>query len=191
MIYDYAIGDLLSSPQTYQYSKYQGREFIEAWYQSRQKTKAALGAPCPMVLQFAGHSELTTLRLMVLCGRLRLEAINALTEPWFTILLKKFEVSKRLCAQYQNSAPYKAIDKTDYQELDPYLLLAEAIVRQWQHQDESIDLGRSYLLSGLLKLNDTLTTQTARMSPAQSAHFAWLLESEQVMVTRTQTRLGI
>ena len=45
--YPFANGDLIETPNTYFYSEYYGRGFIEAWRQSRAGVLAKLPAPSP------------------------------------------------------------------------------------------------------------------------------------------------
>lgn len=182
MSYPYANGDLLANPQHYQYSQYMGGEFVEAWRAMRRDLITSLPPPA---LGLCSNSALdkTQSILWQYCDARRAGERDLSQEYWIAVLVKKFEVSKRLCRQYADMSPHKAIDKMDYLALSPYLLLAEAMVHQCQ-----LEL-KSNLLSCLLKLCDTLATQVARMTYAERSQFAWVLLHEQELLNLVEARL--
>ncbi|MCE2595581.1 hypothetical protein K6Y31_12195 [Motilimonas cestriensis] len=185
MTYPYDQGNLFDQPQSYQYSAYQP-DLLAQWQRARQSTLQQLDNPRPLSLvkpvnltnQANYASELL---LTNICLELRQGKICQKNEDWLVIFIKKFEVSKRLFTEYETSLPFRPSQGAGYHSLTCYLLLGEALVHQWQQTQAS------YLLSCLLKLCDSLTSQLALMDSSQSCHFAWLLEKEQAMVLQLMT----
>lgn len=180
LIYPYSEGDLLRCPQTYRYTAFQGKAFIQAWQASRQAVCSQL--PDPVLLPLSAPANIAATDSTALLGRICLNLRNTsiADEPlalyWLPRLLKKFEVSKRLYAGYELAAPHRALSGSDFLALQPYLLLAEAMIHGWRTQ------GTGYYLSALLKLNDTLISQQARLYADQAAYLAWILENEQQLI---------
>ncbi|VEE63454.1 Uncharacterised protein [Shewanella putrefaciens] len=184
MNYPYANCDLLATPQHYQYSQYMGVEFVAAWKAMRQALLVSLPPPA-LSLHPTSDLDMTHSILWQYCRARRMgEDSSSNQEYWIAVLVKKFEVSKRLCRQYSDIHPHKVIDKTDYLAIPPYLLLAEALIHQCRI------LLKSNLLSCLLKLCDTLSTQVLRMSPEERSQFAWVLLNEQELLTLADSRLS-
>lgn len=180
--YRYSDGDLLHSPQTYRYTAWQGEAFVQAWRASRQAVCAQLPAPALLPLNAPGDvcANDSSALLSRICLHLRNGpmADDELAQYWLPRLLKKFEVSKRLHAGYETTAPHRALPGSDFLAVTPYLLLAEAMIHGWRAT------GAGYYLSALLKLNDTLVSQQARLDAGQAAHLTWLLNSEQQLIAQ-------
>jgi hypothetical protein len=178
--YPYSDGDLLSNPQTYRYASFQGEAFVRAWRDSRQAACAELPAPALPALNAcanASANEISAL-LQQICLTLRVTPLadDDQARYWLPRLLKKFEVSKRLHTGYELAAPHRALPDSDFLALTPYLLLAECMIHGWR------SAGAAYYLSALLKLNDTLVSQRARLDTRQAAYLAWILATEQQLI---------
>jgi hypothetical protein len=178
--YPYSDGDLLSHPQTYRYTRFQGEVFVRAWQASRQEACAQLPEPALLPLTASADTspiDITTL-LAHICLTLRVTPLSddTLAQYWLPRLLKKFEVSKHLHAGYELAAPHRALPGSDFLTLTPYLLLAECMIHGWRCE------GAGYYLSALLKLNDTLVSQRARLDTDQTAYLAWILSTEQQLI---------
>jgi hypothetical protein len=173
--YQYAKGDLLLSPQDYQYSQYQGQTLIDNWQASRQALLVKLPQAMPLpitVIEYKTNSGFDTHALLSkLCLAYREQNESEFTQYWLPVFIKKFEVSKRLFSLYQFDAPHRK-QTDDYRNLQPYLYLAECLIHQWTLTP------KSYLLSCLLKLSDTLATQVGNMTTEQAQQLAWIVEQE-------------
>ncbi len=173
MHYPYTDNDNLVNPLTYQYSKFAGKDFIHAWRRQRQRLLGQLPSASLPSLTLV---DKTTARLVPAIEVLRKdEKITDDELLWPLRLLKKFEVSKRLYSSYNDFLPFRP-QSDDYTGLNNYFLLAEICIRQWQQQR------KTYWLSGLLKLTDTLCTQFSRMTLAQQSQLTWILELEQTVI---------
>lgn len=173
MNYEYADGDLLSSPQKYQYTQYGGAEFIDAWKLQRKMLCASLPEPVLPESKNVAEKGPTYQQLIEICSQLRQSVFSDENRSKLLFYLKKFEVSKRIYSEY---SPEGKAGRGDYVRLMNYLLLAECSIYQWQQER------CSYWLNLLLKINDTLSTQTARMSLEEQAYLHWVLlaEAEQI-----------
>lgn len=181
MNYDYASGDLLTSPQKYQYTLYCGLPFIAAWKAQRKTLMTKLPpAALPELISRADDGT-TYQQLAEICHQLRAGATSEVDRNILLFYIKKFEVSKRLYAEYDDSG--KAIKSgVAYSLLTNYLLLAESCIYQWQQEHSS------YWLNALLKINDTLSTQFERMSVAEQAHLHWIVLVEVVLIGQLEEK---
>ena len=180
MKYEYAEGDLLAHPQKYQYTAYFGIPFINAWNAQRQHILMKLPFPALLDLNAGAvgtGGDLTAACLAGRSGRTKSSDIDKLL-----FYIKKFEVSKRLYMHYSTEG--KAIrTRESYTTLLNYLLLAECCTQQWQVNHAA------YWLSALLKINDTLSTQIARLEHEEKAYFAWILRKEDELLKLLQREL--
>ncbi len=187
MSYQYAQGDLLAAPQTYQYSAYQGKALVTWWNESRQSVITSL--PEAQQITLPAISIEHTIQDVINTGKL-LSAmcvvyrnysshehtkIQNQLQHWLTVLIKKFEVSKRLYEFYEAQTPHKRASD-NYQALNTYLLLAECLIYEWKVAP------KSYLASTLLKICDTLCTQITHMTQQQKAQFSWVLQQEKTLL---------
>ncbi|MDM5070145.1 hypothetical protein [Aeromonas salmonicida] len=191
MRYPYSEGDLLRTPQRYHYTPFMGEAFVYAWRVSRELASQQLPTPALPALKSTGvaDAENTQALLQIMCRALRAPVAEVsdrrILDYWLPRLLKKFEVSKRLFAGYQNQEPHPPLSDSDYLAADPYLWLAECLLRAWQRQPAG------YLLSGVLKLNDTLVSQIPHLDVEQGAHLAWILMIEQQSLAELSEAMGL
>ena len=190
MHYPYSEGDLLRTPQRYHYTPFMGDAFVQAWRVSRDLARQQLPTPALPSLLATGvaNAEDTLALLQIMCRALRASVAEVsdqqVLDYWLPRLLKKFEVSKRLYAGYQVQEPHPPLPG-DYLAAEPYLWLAECLLRAWQRQPAG------YFLSGVLKLNDTLVSQIPRLDEEQGAHLAWILMVEQQALTELSEAMGL
>lgn len=180
MEYDYATGDLLLTPQKYQYTRYAGQAFIDAWHTQRGVVMAQLPAPAPDPF-FGSKAGRTYAELREVCEVLRAGGGATAITSMLLFYMKKFEVAKRLYQQYgANGKPQSGW--LDYRVLSNYLLLAEGCIQHW-HVDQA-----NYWVNTLLKLNDTLSTQWLAMSEREQAYFHWILQQEAKLIQQLAER---
>ena len=185
MGYEYAEGDLLNTPHSYQYTTYLGQPFIASWSTSRKQVIANL----PEATRAVGactSSEKTAALLKSLINDLNTG--NTETELlcyWLNRLVKKFEVSKRLYTEYDETPPHRPSAGSSHLDATLYLLFAECLLL---HPDTPRD---TRLLNCLLKLCDTLCAIRTQFHKQSASRLAWVLESEQQMIQLLQKRIGL
>jgi hypothetical protein len=171
--YDYARGDRLVERNTYAYTAYEGRAFLEAWRASRTEALADLPEPAeqlrvesarvPTAPDAGGE---TTALLDSILTALETGAVH----PALEALLQRFEVSKRVHGRYTRD--WKPEDPKDYTDLKRYVRFAETLERAYAR------LADLRYLNALLKCNDTLVSLRSRLDEEQGARLARLLLAE-------------
>tara|TARA_B100001123_G_C15339562_1_gene1034230 strand:+ start:5506 stop:5958 length:453 start_codon:yes stop_codon:yes gene_type:complete len=102
---------------------------------------------------------------------------------WLLRLVRKFETTKRIHEVYKEN--FLAADKTKYDNIDLYLLLAEVVSLAY-------DAGRSLIfLNVYLKIIDTLCSQSERLSTLQQGLLSSLIEAEFRYISNLKTKLEI
>lgn len=176
--YPYVTENNLENIQSYQYSLWQGDNFIAAFYAQRLTLLQSL--PAAQWLECRDELNVTSNSLWPLVFKLRNGQLLVDKElDWVLILLKKFEVSKKLFGAYHSTFPHQRCDE-NFREPEPYMLLAELTLRLWQQ------FKRTYWLSGALKLLDTLCSIASGCTEAQQAGIASLIGLEQQLITSLQ-----
>lgn len=179
-IYEYAQGDLLEKPHNYQYSAYKGMAFIHAWQESRDQVLPSLGSPAPppepfleQENRFSVHYFLENLMDEMLQG----QSVKSNLDIW----TKKFEVSKRLFAEYNEQ--YKPVDKSKFHDMAAYVRYAEVMEKAYR------GTAKLPYLNVFLKAMDTLIACKDRLDAQQKARLAWLVERERnYVLALTQKR---
>lgn len=182
-LYPYSAGDRLEDRNTYFYSAYHGQAFLEAWQASRSAARVAL--PAPRTLQPIAATAAAQPDPDYDTGALLAALLEQKPEhhPLRDRLLQRFEVSKRIYRRYD--ADLKAIRDSGYDDLTLYLGFAALCV----HSQDSPAALR--FLNALLKAVDILISARARLSPAEAAHLAWLIEQERGWVERLAVSVGV
>lgn len=192
--YPYCNGSLLDSPQNYMYTPYLGPVFVSDWHLSRSSYLTQYSCSSPLLLSsvsssFSEHhnDSLSTEAILVqLCLDLRTGSdTSEHVIYWLSRLLKKFEVSKRLYRSYAVAAPHRMIVDSGFDNINLYLLLAESLIRAWAIKP------MSQYINGLLKLVDTLLSQTSLLSKMQSSHLAWVIIAERTILDKVLTHLSL
>jgi methionyl-tRNA formyltransferase len=185
MKYLYASGDLLETRNTYFYSSYEGRAFLDAW--RRQRTDA-------LREMSDNHSTVASAQTpdsqAVRATDILLESIyRQLTAkggpvgqiPLLDRLVQRFEVSKRLHGEYNEQ--WRPVDTADYRSLERYVRFAEILDMAYQR------LGALPYLNALLKIVDTLTALRSRLNAQQQPRLRRVIAHEQDHVERLSARL--
>lgn len=182
--YPYSQGNRLEERNTYFYSQYHGMAFFTAWRASRQEALAQLPAAgalqLPVTTEREQNAEDTA---TLLADLLNADADAPDKRHLAERLLQRFEVSKRLHRRYDNE--FKAIADSGYDDLNLYLQFAALCLHQADQP------GALPFLNGLLKVVDSLISIRTRLSPAQGAQLAWLIEAEHSWVARVAEQVKV
>lgn len=172
--YNYDHGNLLEDRHSYQYSKFQGLDFLKAWRKNRDAARNELGLPTPPPSPTEVYKPLakplkTAQRLEEVMAGLIQGELEEL-KPELAIWVKKFEGSKRLFDEYDNT--FKPLTINGFHNLDAYLRYAEIM--------ELVYTINSDLpcLNVLLKVLDTLIALKNELSLNNQARLAWLIARE-------------
>ncbi|WDF94553.1 hypothetical protein [Aeromonas dhakensis] len=181
--YQYASGNLLVNPQTYQYSEYIGTEFIDAWTTHRADIISSLPAPSvpslqPMTRTVDFGDTVSSLYLVLYFLRNK-NLLDKEIDNYVWMLVRKFEVSKRLYEAYDSIFPNKAVKSSDFSNYSIYLLFAECLVRSCQLMGND-----TRKLNCLLKVCDTLCSAVKMFSVQQRAQLSWILKEEKICIIR-------
>ena len=173
--YPYVTEDNLAQIQRYQYTQWQGDVFIDAYFHQRNSLLEQM--PDPVLWQRSEEACDTIRRLWPLVTKLRKGKVVTQAEVyWALVLVKKFEVSKRLYGAYESDAPHKHCT-VEYRVPGPYLLLAEVALQLWCQQRYT------FWLSVAIKLLDTLCSVGQSLSVSEQAGVAALIVLERAQVT--------
>ncbi|NMH59636.1 hypothetical protein [Alteromonas ponticola] len=174
--YPYAAGNLLEKPQNYSYSGYFAHSFVHAW-RNHRLSQLALLPEAKQIAQSNGNSLTTTDTLSLLnaiCEFVK-HTDNFIEGPhreWLARLLKKFEVTKRVYSGYDLFAPHRPVQNSLYTDLDLYIKLAECFILTFNKY------GKLQYLNAFLKLQDTILSQSQKLTEIQQSNLAWLIENE-------------
>lgn len=183
-LYTYTSGNLLEKSNTYFYSQYYGRDFLEAWESDRGRVYSALGSELqpvtgrPNLLKSlddkvkAGESLDTYFIFDAVQGALVEQKIADRTVLKYFIdkLVQKFEVSKRWYLKY--NALFRVEDKTKYDDLELYVRGAEIFCEAFAF------FGDLPYLNALLKSIDTLCSVYKKLNAKQCGRLASLISKE-------------
>lgn len=172
--YPYVTDNNLDNIQDYQYSLWHGDSFIVAFQNQRQFALQDLPAADWLVL----HNTACNTAFRLWSAVIQLRECKPLVPQeldWILVLLKKFEVSKKLYGCYESLPPHKRCDE-NYSAPEPYILLAEVVLRQWHVQHNT------YWINTALKLIDTLCSVIDGCDEVQRAGIAALITLEQQLL---------
>jgi methionyl-tRNA formyltransferase len=179
VVYPYALGDLLESRNTYFYTPFLGKPFLQAWETQRVGILSAKGTPEPGPPSVSARKPtdglLDTLH----------EAISrdpgAGSWPALDRLLQRFEVTKRIHGEYNDH--WRPCDPADYAFLPRYLRFAEVLELAYEATS-----ALPYL-NGLLKCLDTLSALHATLQPDAKGRLDDLIAKEREHVQKLCRRL--
>ena len=183
--YPYARGDLLHERNTYYYTPYHGRQFLDAWRAARSDMLANLPAPAaaaPPVDAAAVSAGVTRAdtRVLLECALAeRDKAACALLEKF----VKKFEITKRIHETYD--ADFRAVNRSAFLRIDLYVRAAELFEVAFCATDDL------RYLNVLLKCLDTLSVVTDDLTQDDQARLACLILRERKHVEALMRRLEI
>lgn len=189
-VYRYSTGSLLDLPQNYMYTPYLGADFISAWSASRadylnQHSYAKFTYTCSVLTE--SKTLLSTEKILnqVCLDLIKNDDATKYVNYWLPRLLKKFEVSKRLYQSYSVDAPHTKIEESGFNNYILYLLLAESLIRAWALQP------MSQYLNALLKLVDTLLSQSAQLNKEESSYLSWVILAERKIFSKVVKKLSL
>ncbi len=187
--YPYAAGNPLEARNTYFFTPYGGRSFLDAWKRHRDAVRASLppaapppstpGKPEPRGDVFDTGALLDYLHGAVRANRAGATNVRLVLER----ILGKFEVFKRIHCAYTDT--YRAIDPEDFRDLTLYVRLAEVLEAAYEAT------GKTQFLNALLKCVDTLSALSASLPPDGQARLAWLIGRERAHVVTLAERSGV
>jgi methionyl-tRNA formyltransferase len=111
-------------------------------------------------------------------------ASQALWEPRLGVLLKRFEVTKRVFERYAE-ASLSCAGRSDYSNPSLYARFAELLALAYERT------GSLQYLNALLKCMDTLTSLSGRLEGSDRALVAELAEKERGYAKSLAARLGV
>ena len=186
-MYPYISKNLLESTQNYHMSKYVGPEFLESYKESRVKKieifkkenllenyegvlKNILEKPNSSNFQFDEENYETENLLSFLYVRLKTGKNNETDEKILNQLIKKYEIKKLVCLQYDSDL--KEIS-SDYTKLSNYILLSLCCLLKYEETSNLKFLNIS------LKLNDTISSQSVEINDIfEKSLFCFVLQKE-------------
>lgn len=186
--YGYARGDLLGQPNTYFYSAFQGKGFIDAWERSR----AECLKNCLSAISFegdivkAGFEETfspTGIYLDELKAFFSAADIPSEERKNLDAILRNFEAKKRI---YQDYNPgFTSKDRSDYREIGLYVSFAELMVLSYEKWQELP------YLNALIKCMDILCAHCADLQDSEKIRMCSLIDAEAKCVGQLSQRLGV
>ena len=186
-MYSYISKNLLESTQDYHMSKYVGPEFLESYKESRVKKieifkkenllenyervlKNILEKSNSSNFQFNEENYETENLLSFLYVRLKTGKNNETDEKVLNQLIKKYEIKKLVCLQYDSDL--KEIS-SDYTKLSNYILLSLCCLLKYEETSNLKFLNIS------LKLNDTISSQSVEINDIfEKSLFCFVLQKE-------------
>lgn len=182
MKYQYLKGDVLNDRISYFYSKYDGYKFLEAWEHSRNSCLGIL----PKVDSFR-------IQRLTRQNHHNLSESESLLDNWisdmrnntfnyvrFDLLLKRFEVTKRLFNKYDKN--FRPIDKQDFFNKTLYIMFGYLLVLAFEKTN------KLQYLNSLLKLNDILCSLINSLPDNTRDGLAWLIINEKKIVKELSLR---
>jgi hypothetical protein len=187
--YPFARGDLLDQPNTYFYTLYRGKAFLDAWQRQRcgviGDVPAAAAATEDPIEPFEQDGKIDTALLLAHLAH-QLENTTTLdenTRDWLEKVLKKFEVFKRIHRAYDGN--FRAADRDDHKDPSLYLLMSEVFERAWRKT------GHLVYLNALLKGLDTLSSLHAELGEDARPRLAALITAERKHVGTLAAGAGV
>jgi hypothetical protein len=181
MTYPYSSIDLLENPEKYQFTKFQGKEFLEFNFCARKTILKNISSKIEQEMNFTDIVEKITnfknlendgYDLEELLGKTlkNYKNLDKKSNEIIDIFVKKYEIKKRLSVQYDSN--FKEKD-SNFKKIRNYFLLdLLCIVRFNETQNLKF-------LNVILKINDMLGTQISFIvNKIDLSIFKWILENE-------------
>jgi hypothetical protein len=183
--YPYACGNLLHERNTYYYTPYAGRQFLDAWKGARNAVLERLPVPTaaapPIDTAAASPSaETRDTRVLLECALAETDrGGHALLE----MFVKKFETTKRVYEAYD--ADFRPVNRSAFLRLDLYVRAAELFEVAFCATEDV------RYLNVLLKCLDTLSAVVGGLAQEEQARLARLIVQEREHVEALMRRLEI
>ena len=181
MTYPYSGIDLLKNPEKYEFTKFQGKEFLEVYFYARKAILKNISSKIEQEMNFTDIVEkITSIKnlenegynLEELLGKIlkNYKNLDKKSNEIIDIFIKKYEIKKRLSVQYDSD--FKEKD-ANFKKIRNYFLLdLLCIVRFNETQNLKF-------LNAILKINDMLVTQISFIVDKIDLNiFKWILENE-------------
>lgn len=190
--YLYTENNLIEKPNTYQYSQYNGVDFLIAWRKSRESVLAYLPSPLDIpcgINNLYKNEVIITKDLLNLLVYLIEHSTKGNPDHelnyWSSRLVKKFEVSKRIYSAYQLDMPHRPALNSHYDDIFLYLRFSEFLLLNYQ-KTESIQY-----LNLLLKVIDTLVSVHKKMISNHAARLHTLILTEMKIIASLGIKNGV
>jgi methionyl-tRNA formyltransferase len=199
--YKYATGDLLEERNTYFYTTFEGKVFLDSWSESRNEILKKL--PEPQICEPSGEIEsLCMLKLRIetdevvqsesLLNTLYHELFNMDSsnrkknkelEAMVDLMVQRFEVSKRIHKEYWKK--FRAVDKRNYKNLSLYVQAAEVY-------EIAYDVFKKLtFLNVLIKILDTICAVHSGLEDSLNGRVSALLQKEKRHVNNLANSVGV
>ena len=159
-VYDIPNKDLLNLPYNYSFSKYGGKKFIYSYFKSRKKSLKLIKN-----IKKKKIKNISSPTIIILNKILKSKKY----QPAFDILLKRFEVTKKIYNNYSTRFVKKS---NNYSRLENYLEFGLILIKYY-----SIKKKKNYL-NALLKLNDLLLSKSFFSESIKFSELEFLIISE-------------
>ena len=176
--YSYTLNDLLEHPQKYEYSKFEGINFYKQFSQERKETLDFLDTRLKKITENSVNNfeldfhEFKTKKDLLLKEFLIFLYLGDTAnlekqEGLFEILIKRFEVSKKLYSTYN----IKDIRKSskDFNDLLSYCLFSLVLQRYYNMAEGQQKL---VYLNSILKVNDIMSSTKSNLIFANEVYYA-------------------
>lgn len=181
--YPYARGDLMGTPNTYFYTAFEGHAFLRAWWSVREAALEALPDPASQAPvhnpDAGGAGKLLESAYLEACEL----ASDAQLPFHVEMLLKKFEVSKRIYDAYDSDL--RPMDRWAFRTPGNYLRLGEVFDEAFENSNDL------RALNALLKCLDTLIAHLSEVGEDMRPRVARLIARERVFVSRLAEGKGV
>lgn len=183
MSYKYITDNNLYEKQTYMYSEYCGKSFLNDYLSSRQ------GYLQDIVEEWCENDAVCTFKcateenLKVILSRLKKETEETDTCSLINLYTKSFEVRKRLYTEYD--ARWKPAENAQFEVYEIYLLFADCLIRAYRRT------GCLKYLSCLMKVNDTVLSISDKLASELRPYMAWIVNAELEAFFELSDKIGI
>lgn len=155
--------NLLKTPYNYSFSKFEGRKFINSYFQNRERVLKILSKKNLKVLTLNKKNKCKTIIKLdkILKSKKKIKK--------FDILLKRFEVSKKIYDDYSSLFVKK---NQNFARVENYLKFGLILCKYY-----SLNKKKNYL-NALLKLNDLLISPGFFVKSSEYKEFQNLIYNE-------------
>lgn len=183
--YTYIKENVLEEKISYSYSEYKGIEFIHAWKRSRINFIVNSGSISFKDIANKTYTSDDIIRSTehILNGWIVSLDENHLPVPNINLLLKRFEVTKRIYRSYDDN--FRPFDKLDFKRSMLYLKFGCVLVLSYRNTS------KLQYLNALLKLDDILCSLFPNFNKEEKKIMSWILENELSFIDNLVQTLNI
>lgn len=200
-VYPYSEGNKIETVNTYQYTPAHGDGFLDDWIVARQITGASTAKDLSTLFSGADAVSMSSIIdillrggsvsgdvLITACYQGVIEGSSeSLTtvKPILDLLVKRFEVTKRVYESYTNLKKFLPVNRESYKDLTLYLKMGGLFSAAYEKT------GRLPYLNALLKITDSLVSVRSEISTDEMTFLAKLITEEQEHVQRILKAQGV